>query len=338
MPISRSIKNSCVAITTGDVHGVGFEVTAKALHALGPQPHVSFFVFRHQDQERKQKKFFTLIDQKFVRLTFSKIEDALGFYSLLKAAKALDQNFIFDLALQTAPVDWVIAATKLCDKKILSSLVTGPLSKTGIKAAGYSFVGHTGVFRWFYPKKSFFMGFVGQSFNVLLATDHIPLRLVENTLQKKRYLQSVLTASQDFSTLFKATKKIALLGLNPHAGEKGILGSFEKNYLTAAVKKNLRLYSGRLFDGPLSPDAAFLKQNWKKYQFFLCLYHDQGLIPFKMQHGQDSGVHITVGLPFLRTSVDHGTAFDLYNKNKANPSSMLEAIQINLKILRGKKI
>ena len=85
-------------------------------------------------------------------------------------------------------------------------------------------------------------------------------------------------------------------------------------------------------DGPLVPDAAFLKKNWSKYSLFVCLYHDQGLIPFKMHHGQDSGVHLTLGLPFIRTSVDHGTAVDLFNKNLANYASMLEAIKLNIQL------
>lgn len=332
MPISKLTKDFRVGITTGDANGIGFEITAKALHSLGPQQNITFFVFRDNKQEKKQKRYFNLIDKKFVRLTFKKLEDALDFYALLKKSQALDNAFLFDLALDSAPVEWVMQATKYCDKKILTSLVTAPLSKTGIQSAGYSFVGHTGVFRWFYPKKCFYMGFVGKDFNILLATDHVPLKRVQALLEKKGYLKSIFSASKDFALLFKTRKPVALLGLNPHAGEKGILGSFEKKYLSGLAKKS------RFLDGPLSPDAAFLKKNWEKYQFFLCLYHDQGLIPFKMQHGQDSGVHLTVGLPFLRTSVDHGTAFDLYNKDKANPASMLDALHVNLNLLRGKKL
>ena len=113
------------------------------------------------------------------------------------------------------------------------------------------------------------------------------------------------------------------MGLNPHAGEKGIIGNCEADLFR-------KLPSA--FSGPLVPDAAFLKKNWKTYSLYLCLYHDQGLIPFKLVHGQDSGVHITLGLPFLRTSVDHGTAEDIFNKNVANHASMLEAIQLNLQL------
>ena len=96
--------------------------------------------------------------------------------------------------------------------------------------------------------------------------------------------------------------------------------------------------SRKNIDGPISPDAAFLEKNLQRYSVFLCLYHDQGLIPFKSHHGQQSGVHITMGLPFVRTSVDHGTAADIFNKNRANPNSMCEAILLNLKLIGVKNV
>jgi 4-hydroxythreonine-4-phosphate dehydrogenase len=170
------------------------------------------------------------------------------------------------------------------------------------------------------------MAFIGNHFNVLLATDHVALSKVEKSLIRSD-LKSALSASLALKDLLKSKKPIGLLGLNPHAGERGIIGHFELKYL-----KNL---SNKNFNGPLVPDAAFLKKNWSKYCVYLCLYHDQGLIPFKMQHGQDSGVHITMGLPFVRTSVDHGTAIDIYNQDLANPQSMRDAILLNLKLTRS---
>lgn len=167
------------------------------------------------------------------------------------------------------------------------------------------------------------MAFAGQNFNILLASDHIALEKVPQFLTKKTLSEAIGNARK-FKALLKSKKKIAILGLNPHAGEKGMLGQFEKKFMAALPPDVV---------GPLVPDAAFLKANWNKYSVFICLYHDQGLIPFKLVHGQDSGVHITVGLPFIRTSVDHGTAFDIYNKNLANQASMLDAINLNLKLI-----
>ena len=321
---------SAVAITTGDPDGIGFEVTAKALSQLGPQKNICFFVFRDQNQEKLQKKYFKLIDKKFTRLTFTSIKGALGFFFILQSTNSLDHNFIFDLELTASAADWIIDATKLCRDQIFSSLVTAPVSKTLVKDAGYNFIGHTGIFRHFFPNTQLFMGFVGEKFNVVLATDHIALNKVEISLTPQ-LLASAVAAAQMLKSLLGSKKPIALLGLNPHAGEKGVIGSFEERHLNKLTKSNA-------VSKPLSPDAAFLKESWAKYSVFLSLYHDQGLIPFKMIHGQDSGVHITLGLPFVRTSVDHGTAKDIFNKNLANSSSMLDALRLNLKLVKKSSI
>jgi 4-hydroxythreonine-4-phosphate dehydrogenase len=320
---------SAVAITTGDPDGVGFEVTAKALAKLGPQKNTSFFLFRDKSQEKKQKRYFNLIDQKFSRFTFNSAKSALAFYYILKNANALDSYFLFDLELSSNAADWVIEATELCRDKVLNSLVTAPLSKTLIKDAGYKFVGHTGIFRHYFPKYPMFMGFVGNKFNVIITTDHIALKDVEKDLSPEK-LTASFAAARFLQTLLSSgrEKPVALLGLNPHAGEKGVVGTFEQKVLVPLAKKH------KYLSAPIPPDAAFFPINWSKYSTYLALYHDQGLIPFKMIHGQDSGVHITLGLPFLRTSVDHGTAKDIYNKNKANANSMCEAIELNLSLLK----
>jgi len=325
MPTSKSTtqNHKKIAITTGDPNGIGFEVTAKALAHLGPQKNVVFFVFRDQQQHLVQKQYFKLLDKQFLRLTFLNLTSALHFFEILKKQKTIPKNVLFDLALDTSAAHWVLDAANACGEKKFSGLVTGPLSKTLVKKAGFSFMGHTGAFRKLYPKASMHMAFKGDKFNVLLASDHIALEKIPSFLDKKA-IQTAIKAAQNFKKLIGSNKKIAILGLNPHAGESGLIGNFEKKFLSTLPLDVV---------GPLVPDAAFLKANWNKYAVFICLYHDQGLIPFKVVHGQDSGVHITMGLPFVRTSVDHGTAFDIYNKNLANHASMLDAINLNLNLL-----
>lgn len=317
-----------IAITTGDRAGIGFEVTAKALAEMRPSVRTNravFFVFRHASQTKTQARYFKMIDRHWLRLTFSSLDKALTFLKLIE--KNIPDNLLIDLALQTSEAEWVVEATKACGKKSLDSLVTGPLSKKVSSSLPGKELGHTGIFRRLFPKRDLFMAFVGRDFHVVLATDHIPLAKVEPHLLKTG-LASVLKSAGQLKQLLHSKKEIAVLGLNPHAGEKNLIGTtesllFRKN--SSALKKYGAV-------GPLVPDAAFLKKNWSRYSLFVCLYHDQGLIPFKMHHGQDSGVHLTLGLPFVRTSVDHGTAEDLYNKNLANPASMLEAIHMNLKL------
>lgn len=325
MPTSKFTKPRFkkIAITTGDPNGVGLEVAAKALHDLGPQKNAVFFLYRSYSHQKAQPQYFKFLDKKFLRLTFHNEESALSFYTLLIKQSALPKTVLFDLALSSSAAQWVLDASKACLTKKYSGLVTGPLSKTLIKKDGFSFVGHTGAFRKLCPKSTLHMAFAGTHFNVLLATDHIALDKVSKTLTKKS-INAAIASARKFKKLIGSKNKIAILGLNPHAGEDGMLGSFEKKLLSKLPNDVV---------GPLVPDAAFLKNNWSKYCVFVCLYHDQGLIPFKLVHGQDSGVHITIGLPFVRTSVDHGTAFDIYNKNLANHASMLDAINLNLNLI-----
>lgn len=315
-----------IAITTGDRNGIGFEIAVKALCQLRRRPrNTVFFLFRHRSQEISQKKLFLLLDRSWQRKTFFSLSEALAFLDNSNGPyeknSSLPSHLLIDLSLTSSEAHWVLEASKACLTKKLTSLVTGPLSKKlTIQLPGQP-VGHTGIFRHLLPKKPLFMGFAGSFFNVLLATDHIPLRSVEKTLTPA-LMADAFTAALNFKKLLGLKKPVAVLGLNPHAGEAGALGAFEQ----------LRGWPPNMV-GPLVPDAAFLKKNWRKHSVFVALYHDQGLIPFKMQHGQESGVHITLGLPFIRTSVDHGTAYDLFNKGLANPASMQEAIRLNLKLL-----
>lgn len=314
-----------IALTTGDPNGIGFEVTAKALayFAKTNKKTPLFFLFRDANQHKKQPALFKLIDRNWTRITFYSLETALVFAKALTADDVNRKKILIDLCLKSSAADWIFQVTQACLKKKLDSLVTGPLSKTLIQKSGYNQVGHTGIFRSFFPKKSLHMGFVGKDFNVMLVTDHIALEKVPRSLNHKS-LSAAYKSARILQEALKSKKEIAVLGLNPHSGENGILGKTEQRLFKSLPKS---------FHGPIVPDAAFLKKNWKRFSVFVCMYHDQGLIPFKMHHGQDSGVHVTLGLPFVRTSVDHGTAFDIFNKNMANSASMLDAIYFNLQLL-----
>ena len=315
-----------IAITTGDIDGIGFEVACKALATFKislKKNKAIFFLFRHQKQEKLQPKYFKMLDKVCTRFVFESLAESLAFLNSLQSKNHIPDNILVDLALNSTEAEWVFEAAIACKEKKLSSLVTGPLSKKTSVGLAKKPIGHTGIFRQIFPKTSLHMAFVGRDFNVLLATDHIAFSSVEKALLGGE-LKKALVNAATFKKIFGLHKKIAVLGLNPHSGEGGIIGNTEQ-----------RLFRGlnrSIFEGPIVPDAAFLKKNWSRYSLFVCLYHDQGLIPFKSQHGQDSGVHITMGLPFLRTSVDHGTANEIFNKDVANPKSMIDAIKLNLQL------
>ena len=178
-----------------------------------------------------------------------------------------------------------------------------------------------------YPNNSIFtLCFLGEKFNVVLLTDHVPLKKVHVTShQLISCMENVLLFQKQF---FKSKKPIGLLGINPHAGEHGILGTEEIGIFKPVLKK----YNTKI-RGPLVPDIAFDQKNWKKFSFYICTYHDQGLIPFKMIHPHQ-GVHTTLGLPFIRTSPVHGTAEDIFGQNKANSQSMEQAISSAIQWIR----
>lgn len=314
-----------IAITTGDPDGIGTEITAKALAKLKPQAGVSFFLWR---SPRMSKRDLALIDRSFKRITVNTWAEALK-------AQPASYKEIVDINSNLAAPLWVEQSAQASHFGHLDAMVTAPLSKTAIHAAGFTDMGHTGILKRVSKTKDLFMGFIGDHFNVLLATGHLPIDEVTDLLTEARLMKAVRAADDMRKVLDKKqrSKPIALIGLNPHAGEQGLIGHVEEKIhakvLATAIEEKISI------DGPLVPDAAFFPKNWGKYSVFVANYHDQGLIPFKMTHGQESGVQVTMGLPFVRTSVDHGTAKDIFGKNKADPRSMVQALEWAIRLKRS---
>ncbi len=315
-----------IALTTGDVDGIGTEVTAKALARVKPMADVSFYLWR---SPRCPLKHLTQIDKYFKRRTVTSWPEAL------KVTPDSSREII-DINSNLPPPVWVETTAKAAHFGHLDAMVTAPLSKTAILAAGMQDIGHTDILRRVTKANDLFMGFIGEKFNVLLATGHLPVDQVAEKLTPMILEKAVGMADELRRLLDKkwAAKPLALLGLNPHSGEQGLIGHQEQEVHVPLLEK---LSKGSMkIEGPLVPDAAFFEANWARYSVFIANYHDQGLIPFKMVHGQESGVHITMGLPFIRTSVDHGTAKNLFGLNKADASSMRLAIEWAIKLARQK--
>lgn len=310
-----------VVVTTGDTDGIGLEVAIKALKKLGPQKNVQILLWRSSSADTGLLK---QLDRTWKRITVDSWAEAL----------TISGPYLVDIGSDLSPAEWVEITAKACLHKEVQAMATGPLSKTSIKAAGFKDLGHTDILKRVSKTSLANMGFIGAHFNVVLATGHLALKEVPSSLNLEVLKKSLINANGLRQRLpkNKAKKPIAVLGLNPHAGEEGLIGKEELALFSALASFAKR--QGIPIVGPLVPDAAFLKSNWDRYSVYLTLYHDQGLIPFKMIHGQESGVHITLGIPFIRTSVDHGTAKDIFGKNKAHPNSMLESIQWAIKLAR----
>ena len=309
-------------ITPGDIDGIGLEITAKAILKIKSRSKLGLLVWVHPDAEKKW------------RLVLKKIPRAKWTTNLTEALQHLNQKQWVFLESRESPARWVEASAQACMNDHTLALVTGPLSKTGIQDSGISAVGHTDILKRVCGVSSVNMGFVGEKFNVVLATDHIPLKSVPSLLTFDALKTAIFNASHFFAGKRKKQKPLALVGLNPHAGENGILGSEEQDVFTLVMKWCESNHIA--IKGPLSPDAAFLNTHWKQYSCYICCYHDQGLIPFKAIHGTRA-IHISMGLPIIRTSVDHGTAKDLYGKGKADFQSMKMAIDAALELQKGKR-
>ncbi len=208
----------------------------------------------------------------------------------------------------------------------IDAIVTLPISKYWAKKGGkFVFPGQTEFVAFFQRVKNFAMMLYSDQLKVVLQTIHIPLKEVPKEITKEGIVEKLKLIHSEFKRFFQKEPKIGVLGLNPHAGENGDIGTEEVEIIEPAIKEAQEV--GINADGPLIPDIAFIGQFRSKYDLFLAMYHDQGLIPFKML-AFDRGVNTTLGLPIPRTSPDHGTAFDIAWKGLCNPLSTIEAIKL----------
>ena len=317
-------------ITLGSPYGVGYEIffhTVKKnffknqmIVAAGSRSVVDFYlkflkiklnyfsIKMHEldkiNKNRKNKFILIDIDENDLRI------ESLDF---------LKEKIDGQIALKS-----IEAAAELVKKEIFNSVVTLPVSKKNISLLNPSFTGHTEFFQKKWNEKSVFMCFLSWKLNVLLLTTHTAIVSVPKKIKPELIIKGILTA-EILRKKLGLKNKLCFLGLNPHAGEEGILGTEEIQFkkIINILKEENKID----VDGPVPADTAFTKANLKKYSIFIACYHDQGLIPFKMLSFED-GVNLSFGMKHIRTSVDHGTAVDIIGKNKANNKSFINAYNI----------
>lgn len=307
-----------IAATVGDPTGIGPEVASKALAVyLKKNRNKKILLFADRSiflkselsrilpfEKKKQLEFYSLSsDKKFIRGQPSKES---GAYALEKLQAALTH----------------------C-KSQASALVTGPLDKYFVSLNLPGFRGHTEYLRDECQAEATTMMLKGASVTVSLVTTHIPINKVSSALDSNSIYRTIKMSAEHLK-IFLKNPKIAVCGLNPHASDHGLFGNEEKEIIEPAIKKAVS--SGIQAHGPFSADSLFHKS--KEFDAIICMYHDQGLIPLKMKHFYDA-VNITIGLPFPRVSVDHGTAFDIAGKNKASYVSYLKALEYATKWSKG---
>ena len=217
----------------------------------------------------------------------------------------------------------------------IAAVVTGPIHKARMQAIGFEFPGQTEFFAQRANVENFAMCLTGGALTVALVTAHVPLRAVAEILSAAEIIRVAKLLADYLAQRLGRVPRLAIAGLNPHAGESGALGREEIEIIEPAIAL-LRSELGEAAEctGPLSPDTVFHRAARGEFDGVLCMYHDQGLIPLKL-HAFDEGVNVTLGLPFPRTSPDHGTAFEIAGQGLARPGSMIAAINLAAELARA---
>lgn len=313
MPTLRSNKPSAL-ITMGDPSGIGPEVTLKAITNPSISKMANFLIIGDRFVIEKAKKdlrikcdapVFDLANVDPAKFSYGRVRPYFG----------------------AAAIQYIDKALELLKAKEADILVTAPINKASVEKAGWkNFKGHTEYLASNTATKDFAMMLVGARLRVVLVTRHLPLKKVPGAISQIEIKKSALLAHKYLKRYFRIGRpRIGVCGLNPHAGDNNLFGVEESSIITPAVDV-LKRRIGRV-SGPIAPDAIFHEAVNGKFDAVVCMYHDQGLIPFKTLYFKN-GVNLTLGLPFIRTSPDHGTAFDIAGKGKADPSSMEEAIRL----------
>lgn len=228
-------------------------------------------------------------------------------------------------------IDSLEAATEALLKGEIDVIVTAPINKDEMVKMGFKHTGHTGYFEEKFNKKGL-MFLVTEDLKVAVSTHHIPIAKVAENISKEKIKKQIRVLNQTLIEDFNISRpKIAVLGLNPHSGDGGVIGSEEIEIIGPAIKELSD--NGILAFGPFPADSFFQPNKYKSFDAVLAMYHDQGLAPFKTL-AYEEGVNYTAGLPFIRTSPDHGVAYDIAGKNIADPQSFTEAIFTAIKIFK----
>jgi len=339
-----------IAITTGDPAGIGPEITVKALEegrkwiqrrvipvVIGDgqvmaqalriaKSNMKIHIVKDLDEAVKEGPIINVLDMKNVKM------------NRLKHGRV-------DAMAGKASYAYIVRAAELARAGLIRAIVTGPVSKEAINKAGLPFTGHTELLANLLGTKEYAMMLAHGPFRVSHVTTHSSLREACKKVKKKRVLSVIRLTYQTMKKLGIDRPKIAVAGLNPHAGEDGLFGDEDRKEIAPAVELAKR--EGILAEGPIPPDTVFTKLKGRLYDVVVVMYHDQGHIPVKLlgfsvkKGGKDwsqmGGINMTMGLPVIRTSVDHGVAFGKAGEGRANPESMLDAIKLAVRLVGKEK-
>ena len=327
-----------IGITQGDTNGIGWEVILKSLAnpmmvelctpvVYGNRKAAEFYMSRIDWEDMEPLKFFYCSSAEEARY------GAVNFVEVGEKELYVDAGKATEAAAKAA-IAALEAVAKDLDSGALAAVVTAPISKESMNSVGFGFTGHTEFFASKAEGKAM-MVMCSEILRVALATIHIPVDKVATALDKQELVEQITslrdTLKQDFGIV---EPRIAVLSLNPHAGDGGLLGTEENDIIRPAI--NEAYEAGVLAFGPFAADGLFAGGGYKRYDALLAMYHDQGLVPFKALSPE--GVNFTAGLDIVRTSPDHGVAYDIAGKGVADEQSMRNAIYAAIDIVRRREL
>ena len=329
-----------IAITMGDVTGIGPEIAAKALANPDTYKICNPLVIGAAQAMKQAIEEIAKVNLKLHPIkSVSEAKFEFGTADVLDLENIDMKGFVFgkvNAMAGKASVEYIQKGVELAMAKKIDAVVTGPIHKEAINAGGYHYAGHTEILADLTKTKDYSMMLVDRDFRVAHVTTHCSMREACDRIRKPRVLTVIKLLNDTLKRMGIKEPRIAVAGLNPHSGEGGMFGREEIEEISPAIAEGKRM--GIKVDGPVPPDTIFAKLKGKQYDGVVAMYHDQGHIPTKvlgfdldvktMTYTAVAGVNITMGLPIIRTSVDHGTAYGKAGKGKANPQSLMDAIKL----------
>jgi 4-hydroxythreonine-4-phosphate dehydrogenase len=316
-----------IAVTMGDPGGIGPEIIAKTFAEEGFQDENRAFVVGDAGRIRRATR---LLDLPLRVNEISRPEEALfepGSVDVLTVGE-LSEDLPFgelDARAGAAAFEYVRRATELALTGSAGAIATAPLNKEAMHLGGFKYPGHTEILAQLTGTKDFAMMLVASELRVIHVSTHVSLREAIDRVRPERVLTVIHLAKDALLKIGVEEPRIAVAGLNPHAGENGLFGNEDAERIAPAIAEAVE--EGIDASGPHPPDTVFARARKGEFDMVVVQYHDQGHIPIKLM-GFEGGVNVTVGLPFFRTSVDHGTAFDIAGTGKADHSSMRAALDL----------
>ncbi len=324
-----SKRPTIIGMTLGDINGIGPEIAVKTAYTQCPAGVRLVLIGDRAVVERETKRLGVVKPPSWSPAQAPIPSHRVTVWEPEPAPSVPSRPGRCTIAAARAAHQWIVAATHAALDGALSGIVTAPINKEGFMKAGLDVPGHTELLAELTHTKRYEMMLLAGNFRVVLATRHIPIKDVAQSLTKHGVQNTIEMTADALHWLGSRRKRIAVCGLNPHAGDGGAIGREEQRIIAPAIhavrRKDITL------TGPIPADTVFYQVRQGAYDAVVAMYHDQALAPFKMV-AFENGVNLTLGLPIIRTSPDHGTAYALAGKGKANPSSMNAAVTLAAKL------